>query len=120
MASASAVAIAANATKTHINILATRKGDMLQFYHAFPKVARESLGESKPLPELAKVRASHVGGRILANSATGRLLVRWLDYLFGPPSRDKFARLVMAELRQLKTTGELKYNADQFVIERGS
>ena len=46
--------------------------------------------------------------------------MRWLDYLFGPPSRDKFARLVMAELRQLKTTGELKYNADQFVIERGS
>ncbi len=46
--------------------------------------------------------------------------MRWLDFLFRPPSRDKFARLVMAELRQLKTTGALKYNADQFLIERGS
>ena len=25
----------------------------------------------------------------------------WLDFLLGPPSRDKFAALVMAELRKL-------------------
>ena len=44
----------------------------------------------------------------------------WLDFLFGPPSKDKFARLVMAELRKLNQASELKYNSEQFLIERGS
>ena len=43
----------------------------------------------------------------------------WFDFLFRPPGRDQFAKLVMAELR--KTGGETKfrYDPDQFLIERG-
>ena len=44
----------------------------------------------------------------------------WFDFLFRPPSRDKFAKLVMAELRKLGHKSQLKYNPDQFLIERGS
>src|SRR5262245_46508368 len=51
---------------------------------------------------------------------SGVLAVGWLDFLFGPPSKDKFAKLVMAELRKLNSAGQLKYNAEQFLIERGS
>ena len=43
----------------------------------------------------------------------------WLDFLFGPPSRDKFAKLVMAELRKLDAQSPLKYDAEQFLIDRG-
>jgi len=46
--------------------------------------------------------------------------VGWLDFLFGPPSRDKFAKLVMAELRKAGKGTELKYDPEQFLIERGS
>jgi uncharacterized protein DUF1444 len=46
--------------------------------------------------------------------------VGWLDFLFGPPSRDKFAKLVMAELRKISPGTNLKFNAEQFLIERGS
>jgi len=45
--------------------------------------------------------------------------MEWLKFLFGPPSRDKFAKLVVAELRKAGCAGELKYDAGQFVIERG-
>jgi hypothetical protein len=44
--------------------------------------------------------------------------VAWLDFLFRPPSRDNFAKLVMAELRQKGKTQALKYDADKFMIER--
>lgn len=44
----------------------------------------------------------------------------WLDFLLGPPSRDRFASLVMAELRKAGKGAELKYDPDQFLIERGS
>jgi hypothetical protein len=43
----------------------------------------------------------------------------WLDFLFGPPNRDKFAGLVMDELRKLGGNN-LKYNSEQFLIERGN
>jgi Protein of unknown function (DUF1444) len=46
--------------------------------------------------------------------------VGWLDFLFGPPSRDKFAHIVMGELRKLGRDGAMKYDREQFVIERGS
>jgi hypothetical protein len=42
-----------------------------------------------------------------------------LDLIFGPPGRDKFARLVMGELRKLDGASALKYDQEQFVIERG-
>jgi hypothetical protein len=42
-----------------------------------------------------------------------------LDFLFGPPSRDKFARLVMGELRKLDGERTLQYDREQFVIQRG-
>lgn len=42
-----------------------------------------------------------------------------LDFIFGPPSRDKFARLVMGELRKLDGDSELRYDQEQFLIERG-
>lgn len=45
--------------------------------------------------------------------------MRWLNFLFGPPSRDKFARLVIDELRRVGGDRELNYDAEQFVIERG-
>jgi hypothetical protein len=45
--------------------------------------------------------------------------VGWLDFLLGPPSRDKFAQTVMVELRKVSSDGQMKYDADQFVIERG-
>jgi hypothetical protein len=38
----------------------------------------------------------------------------------GPPSRDKFATLVMTELRKVGSDGEMKYDQEQFLIERGS
>jgi hypothetical protein len=47
--------------------------------------------------------------------------VGWLDFLFRPPSRDKFAAIVMGELR--KAAGDkpptMNYDAQQFMIERG-
>jgi hypothetical protein len=46
--------------------------------------------------------------------------VGWLDFLFGPPSRDKFAKLVMSELSRLGQTTPMRYDAEQFLIERGS
>jgi Protein of unknown function (DUF1444) len=45
--------------------------------------------------------------------------VGWLDFLIGPPSRDKFAQLVMAELRKMGRGDRMKYDPEQFVIERG-
>src|SRR5262245_18786239 len=45
--------------------------------------------------------------------------VGWLDFLIGPPSRDKFAQLVLAELRKMGRDDRMKYDAEQFVIERG-
>jgi hypothetical protein len=43
----------------------------------------------------------------------------WLDFLFGPPSRDQFAKLVMAELRKVDAQSPLRYDAEQFLIDRG-
>lgn len=44
----------------------------------------------------------------------------WLDFLFAPPSRDKFASLVMSELRRVGSNGPMTYDREQFLIERGS
>ena len=44
----------------------------------------------------------------------------WLDFLFRPPSREKFARLVIDQLRKAGSDGDLKFDTDQFLIERGS
>ena len=44
----------------------------------------------------------------------------WLDFMFGPPGRDKFAKLVMSELSKLGQTSPMRYDAEQFLIERGS
>jgi len=44
--------------------------------------------------------------------------VAWLDFLFGPPTRDNFAKLVMAELQRKGKSQALKYDADKFMIER--
>ena len=44
----------------------------------------------------------------------------WLDFLRGPPSRDKFAQLVMGELRRNGCRYAMKYDTEQFMIERGS
>jgi len=44
--------------------------------------------------------------------------VAWLDFLFGPPSRDNFAKLVMAELQQKGKSQTLKYDPEKFMIER--
>ena len=41
-------------------------------------------------------------------------------FSLGPPSRDKFAQLVMDELRRSGWRHAMKYDAEQFVIERGS
>jgi hypothetical protein len=46
--------------------------------------------------------------------------VGWLDFLFRPPSKGKFAKLVMAELRKVSPASDLKYNPEQYLIERGS
>jgi hypothetical protein len=46
--------------------------------------------------------------------------VRWLEFLLGPPTRDKFARLVIDELQTIGGKGPFKYDAEQFLIERGS
>jgi hypothetical protein len=46
--------------------------------------------------------------------------VAWLDFLFGPPSRDNFAKLVMAELLQKGKAQTLKYDRDKFMIERAN
>ena len=42
----------------------------------------------------------------------------WLDFLFGPPNRDSFAKLVMTELQRKGKSQTLKYDADKFMIER--
>jgi hypothetical protein len=44
----------------------------------------------------------------------------WLDFLTGPPNRDKFAKLVLAELRKRDGQAPLRYDAEQFLIDRGS
>jgi hypothetical protein len=43
----------------------------------------------------------------------------WLDFLLGPPSRNKFARVVMAEFRRLGGADDLRYNPEKFLLERG-
>ena len=48
----------------------------------------------------------------------------WSDFFFGPPGKDKFAQLVMAELRRVEPVGdggaqqEMHYEADRFCISR--
>jgi hypothetical protein len=44
--------------------------------------------------------------------------VGWLDYIFGPPSKDKFARLMLAEIAKTKLEGPLTYDAHQFLLLR--
>jgi hypothetical protein len=46
--------------------------------------------------------------------------VGWFDFLLRPPSRDHFARLVMDQLRKAGSDDAMNYDADQFLIERGS
>lgn len=43
----------------------------------------------------------------------------WFDFLSKPPSRDRFAQLVMQELRKLNSAVEMTYDPDQFLIDRG-
>jgi hypothetical protein len=45
--------------------------------------------------------------------------VSWLDFLLRPPGRDQFARLVIARLQRAGQNGQLKYDSEQFLIERG-
>jgi len=45
--------------------------------------------------------------------------VGWFDFLFRPPSRDQFAKLVMAELRKTGSESKFRYDPEQFLIERG-
>jgi hypothetical protein len=46
--------------------------------------------------------------------------VGWIDFLFRPPSREKFAKLVMEQLRKAGSDGKMNYDEEQFLIERGS
>jgi hypothetical protein len=46
--------------------------------------------------------------------------VGWFDFLFRPPNRDQFAKIVMAELRKSGGQATLRYDPEQFLIERGS
>jgi hypothetical protein len=41
-----------------------------------------------------------------------------LDYFFGPPNKDKFARLMLAEIAKTKLEGPLSYDAEQFLLQR--
>lgn len=42
----------------------------------------------------------------------------WMDYFFGPPGKDKFARLMLAEIAKTKLEGPLKYDAEHFLLQR--
>ncbi|QDU25107.1 hypothetical protein ETAA8_01680 [Anatilimnocola aggregata] len=42
----------------------------------------------------------------------------WFDYFFRPPSKDKFARLMLAEIAKSKLEGPLTYDAGQFLLLR--
>ncbi|WP_254506946.1 DUF1444 family protein [Anatilimnocola floriformis] len=42
----------------------------------------------------------------------------WLDYFFGPPGKDAFAQLVLAEIAKAKIEGQLTYDAEQFYLHR--
>lgn len=42
----------------------------------------------------------------------------WLDYFFGPPSKDAFARLVLAEIAKARLEGKLTYDAERFYLHR--
>ena len=42
----------------------------------------------------------------------------WLDYFFGPPSKDAFAQLVLAEIAKKKNGEKLNYDAAQFYLNR--
>lgn len=43
----------------------------------------------------------------------------WFDFLFRPPGRDQFAKLVLAELRKSSSDTQLQYDREQFLIQRG-
>jgi len=45
--------------------------------------------------------------------------VGWFDFLFRPPGRDQFAKLVLAELRKSGSDTQLQYDREQFLIQRG-
>lgn len=42
----------------------------------------------------------------------------WMDYFFGPPGKDKFARIVLAEIAKTKLEGPLTYDPDHFLLQR--
>lgn len=42
----------------------------------------------------------------------------WMDYFFGPPSKDKFARLMQAEIAKSGLEGPLQYDAGNFQLLR--
>lgn len=44
--------------------------------------------------------------------------MRWIDYFFGPPSKDKFARLVLAEIAKTKLEEPLTYDPEHFKLQR--
>lgn len=44
--------------------------------------------------------------------------MRWIDYFFGPPNKDKFARLMMAQIAKSGLEGPLKYDAENFQLLR--
>src|SRR5262245_778486 len=71
---------------------------------------------ARPWSFCATSELSSISGR--APLAKGSR-VGWLNFLFGPPSRDQFAKLVMAELRKFGESGEMRFDAEQFLIDRG-
>jgi hypothetical protein len=44
----------------------------------------------------------------------------WFDFLFRPPSREQFAKLVMTELHKTGGDDKFRYDPEQFLVERGS
>ncbi len=46
--------------------------------------------------------------------------MRWIDYFFGPPGKDKFARLMLAELAKTGFKEPLKYDPEHFLLRQES
>lgn len=42
----------------------------------------------------------------------------WLDYFFGPPGKDAFAQMMLAEIAKAKIEGPLTYDAERFYLQR--
>jgi hypothetical protein len=44
--------------------------------------------------------------------------VRWIDYFFGPPNKDQFAKLMLSQIAKSGLEGPLKYDAENFQLLR--